>query len=92
MAPVKKPLNIFKLSSTGLPPPVFNWRLWFAVLNFGLLGMARGIDDGLITGAFNSKGFQDMLHLNSYSKDEQANIKGNVTAMVLIGSVPGALM
>ena len=93
MAPaVKKPLNIFKLGDTGLPPQVFNWRLWFAVFNFGLLGAARGIDDGLITGAFNSKGFQDLLNLNSYSAAERANIKGNVSAMVLIGSVPGSFM
>ncbi|UNI24642.1 hypothetical protein JDV02_010375 [Purpureocillium takamizusanense] len=93
MAPaVKKPLNVFKLGNTGLPPQVFNWRLWFAVVNFGLLGAARGLDEGLITGVFNSKGFQELLHLGNYSKAEQANIKGNVSAMTLIGCVPGSII
>jgi hypothetical protein len=89
---VKKPVNIFKLKNLGEPEGVFNWRLWFSVVSFGLLGAARGVDEGLITGAFNSKDFQSSIHYSSYSKAEQANIKGNVTSMVLIGSVAGALM
>lgn len=89
---VKKPVNIFKLKDLGLPKEVFNWRLWFAVLAFGLMGAARGVDEGLISGAFNSKNFQKSINLNSYSKVEQTNIKGNVSAMVQIGSVGGALL
>jgi hypothetical protein len=89
---VKNPVNVFRLRNLGLPSQVFNWRLWFAVFNFGLLGAARGIDDGLITGAFKSPSFQELIHLERYSTIEQANIKGNVSSMVLIGSVGGALM
>lgn len=48
---VKKPINIFKLGSRDEPKQVFNWRLWFAVLSFGLLGIARGVDEGLISGS-----------------------------------------
>ncbi|KAI9896508.1 hypothetical protein N3K66_008680 [Trichothecium roseum] len=89
---VKKPVNIFRLGDTGEPPGTYNWRLWFAVVSFGLLGAARGIDEGLINGAFNSPDFQSTIKYDSYSESEKANIKGNVSAMVQIGSVGGALI
>ncbi|KAF4987407.1 hypothetical protein FGRMN_10391 [Fusarium graminum] len=88
---VKKPVNIFKLKDLGEPAGTFNWRLWFAVISFALLGAARGIDEGLISGCFNSKNFQDNINYESYSEVEQANIKANVSAMVQLGSVGGAL-
>lgn len=88
----KKPVNVFKLKNLGLPSEVFNWRLWFAVVSFGLLGAARGVDEGLITGAFNSKDFQKTINYDSYSLNDRAQIKGNVSAMVQIGSVAGALL
>ncbi|KAK3381942.1 major facilitator superfamily transporter quinate [Podospora didyma] len=89
---VKKPVNIFKLKNLGEPKEAFNWRLWFAVISFGLLGAARGVDEGLISGAFNSKHFQSTINYKSYTTVEQANIKANVSAMVQIGSVGGALI
>ncbi|KAJ5581324.1 Major facilitator superfamily domain general substrate transporter [Penicillium hetheringtonii] len=91
MAGSKKPINIFRLKNSGEPSQVFNWRLWFAVISFGLMGAARGVDEGLISGAFNSKDFQRYINYDSYSEVEQTNIKGDVTAMVQIGSVGGAL-
>ncbi|ORY59654.1 putative MFS quinate transporter [Pseudomassariella vexata] len=91
MAGVKKPVNIFKLKDLGEPKNVFNWRLWFAVFSFALLGAARGVDEGLISGAFNSADFKNTISYDSYSKVEQTNIKANVSAMVQIGSVAGAL-
>ncbi|EGO54265.1 hypothetical protein NEUTE1DRAFT_87470 [Neurospora tetrasperma FGSC 2508] len=89
---VKKPVNIFKLKNLDEPKEVFNWRLWFAVLSFGLLGAARGVDEGLINGALKSKNFQDSINYASYSTVEQANIKANISSMVQIGSVGGALI
>jgi len=89
---VKKPVNIFKLKNLGEPHEVFNWRLWFAVFSFGLLGAARGVDEGLISGAFNSKDFQKTINYSSYDDIAKANIKANVSAMVQIGSVGGALL
>ncbi|KAL2675660.1 hypothetical protein Neosp_011850 [[Neocosmospora] mangrovei] len=89
---VKKPVNIFKLKDLGEPEGVFNWRLWFSVISFALLGAARGIDEGLISGAFNSADFKETINYDSYSTVEQANIKANVSAMVQIGSVGGALI
>lgn len=89
---VKKPVNVFRLGDLGEPEGVFNWRLWFAVVSFGLLGAARGIDEGLISGAFNSTDFKDAIDYGSYSTSGKANLKANVSAMVQIGSVGGALM
>ncbi|KAI3319471.1 major facilitator superfamily transporter quinate [Xylariaceae sp. AK1471] len=89
---VKKPVNIFKLKDLNEPKGVFNWRLWFAVVSFGLLGAARGVDEGLISGAFNSKTFQASINYDSYDDTAQANIKANVSAMVQVGSVAGALI
>lgn len=88
----KKPVNIFRLKNLSEPKEVFNWRLWFAVLSFGLMGAARGVDEGLISGAFNSKDFQRTIHYSQYSEVEKTNIKANVSAMVQIGSVGGALL
>ena len=39
----KSPLNIFKLSRGDDPKEVLNWRLWFAVFSFGIMGTARGM-------------------------------------------------
>ncbi|KAL6405788.1 putative quinate permease [Ilyonectria robusta] len=89
---VKKPVNIFRLKDLGEPEGAFNWRLWFAVISFSLLGAARGIDEGLISGAFNSVDFKRTINYDSYTTVEQANIKANVSAMVQIGSVGGALI
>ncbi|KAK5989360.1 putative quinate permease [Cladobotryum mycophilum] len=89
---VKKPVNIFRLKDLGEPEGALNCRLWFAVLSFGLLGAARGIDEGLISGAFNTKTFKIAIDYASYSVPQQANIKANVSAMVQIGSVAGALI
>ncbi|KAL2214553.1 general substrate transporter [Sarocladium strictum] len=88
---VKKPVNIFNLKNLGEPDGVFNWRLFFAVVSFGLLGAARGVDEGLINGAFNSPNFQSKINYDSYSVNEQADIKANVSAMVQLGSIGGAL-
>lgn len=88
----KKSINIFRLRTNDDPKEVFNWRLWFSVVSIGLMGTARGIDEGLITGTFNSADFQRTINFSSYSSVEQANIRGNVAAMVQIGSVGGALL
>lgn len=47
---VKKPVNVFKLKNLNEPSEIFNWKIWFAVFSFGLLGAARGVDEGLISG------------------------------------------
>ncbi|EMC96496.1 hypothetical protein BAUCODRAFT_70045 [Baudoinia panamericana UAMH 10762] len=87
-----KPQNIFRLRLGEDPREVLNWRLWFAVLSFGIMGAARGIDEGLVNGTFKTKHFQNSLHLKALSASEYANVHGNVVGMVQIGSVVGALL
>ncbi|CAH0047016.1 unnamed protein product [Clonostachys solani] len=84
-------INIFNFKTSGLPKETLNWRLWFAVFAFGILGAARGVDEGLITGVFNSPSFKKQLGLDNLSKTDLASVKGNVSSMVQLGSMPGAL-
>ncbi|CAG9989211.1 unnamed protein product [Clonostachys byssicola] len=88
----KKPLNIFKHYATDAPKEIFNWRLWCAIVPFALMGAARGIDEGLINGVFTSSAFQEYLGIENKDPSELANIKGNVVAMVNVGSIGGALL
>lgn len=85
-----KPQNIFKLNRGDDPKEVLNWRLWFAVVSFGIMGAARGIDEGLISGTLAKTDFKRLLGLDVMSEDELADVKGNISAMVQIGSVGGA--
>jgi MFS family permease len=87
-----KPTNIFKLRLGDEPREVINWKLWFAVFSFGIMGAARGIDEGLISGTFNSTHFQHLLGFDELDEVAYADVKGNVSAMVQIGSVGGALL
>lgn len=61
---------------------------------FGLLGAARGLDEGLIGTTASQKSFIAQFglknpHLNA---TEQANLLSNITSMVQIGSILGALI
>ena len=47
---------------------------------------------GLISGTFNTKAFQHLLGFDELNEKAYANVKGNVSAMVQIGSVGGALL
>jgi hypothetical protein len=53
-----------------------------------------GLDEGLISGTVAQKSFIAEYGLKNpaLSKSEQANLLGNITAMVQIGSVGGALV
>lgn len=51
-----------------------------------------GIDEGLISGTLSKSNFVKQLGLDKMSKVELANVKGNISAMVQIGSVGGAAL
>lgn len=87
-----KPQNIFKIRLNDEPREVLNWKLWFAVFSFGIMGAARGVDEGLISGTFNSPNFKHLLHFDKLDEASLASVKGNVSAMVQIGSVGGAAL
>ncbi|KAJ5156901.1 MFS quinate transporter [Penicillium canariense] len=80
------------------PREVLNWRLFYAVICFGLMGAARGLDEGLIGTTVAQKSFMSEYGLVPSKKPTTAelamlaNRKGNITAMVQIGSVGGALL
>ncbi|KAE8375684.1 general substrate transporter [Aspergillus bertholletiae] len=69
-------------------------KLLCAVFSFGLLGMARGLDEGLISTTVAQPSFIHEFHLEDtdLSAVEKANRLSNITAMVHIGSIPGALL
>jgi hypothetical protein len=86
--------NIFRQKLGDTPQEAFNRTLGFAVVTFGLMGAARGLDEGLISGTVAQKSFISEYGLKdpNLSIQEQASKLGNITAMVQIGSVLGALM
>ena len=51
-----------------------------------------GIDEGLISGTLAKTHFIKLLGLDQMDKVELANVKGNISAMVQIGSVGGAAL
>lgn len=86
---------MFKAALADTPREAFNWRLVFSVICFGLMGAARGLDEGLIGTTVTQKSFISEYHLvKSKTLDAKAlqNKIGNITAMVQIGSVGGALI
>ncbi|OAX84899.1 hypothetical protein ACJ72_00721 [Emergomyces africanus] len=86
--------NIFKQHLADTPREVLNWKLGLGVLCFGIMGASRGIDEGLISGTVQQKSFVAEYHLDdpNMSAGSRANRLGNITAMVQIGSIAGALM
>ncbi|KAK6003417.1 hypothetical protein QM012_009188 [Aureobasidium pullulans] len=84
---------MFKRYAKDLPEEVLNWRLGYAVLVFGLLGAARGLDEGLIGTTASQKSFITQFKLKNphLTSNEQANLLSNITSMVQLGSIFGAL-
>lgn len=76
------------------PKESLNWRLWYGVFVFGLMGAARGIDEGLIGTTAELEPFIKKFHLKdpSKSKHDQAELLSNITSMVQMGSILGALI
>lgn len=87
-------VNIFKQKLDDTPREVINWKLGFVIFTFGLMGAARGLDERLISLTVAQRSFiaEYGLHSSNLSKAGQAALLGNITAMVQIGSVLGALM
>ena len=61
---------------------------------FGLMGAARGLDEGLIGTSASQKSFINLFGLKdpSLSENEQADLLSNITSMVQLGSIGGALI
>lgn len=76
------------------PKEIYNWTLYLTVFVFGILGAARGIDEGTISGNVAQVAFRNQFGLNDESKSELeiADLKSNIASMVQLGSVGGALL
>ncbi|KAF4634779.1 hypothetical protein G7Y89_g3304 [Cudoniella acicularis] len=55
------------------------------------MGVAAGIDEGLISGTLSKTHFVHLLGLDKMGTIELANLKGNISAMVRIGCVGARL-
>lgn len=67
------------------PKESLNWRLWFGVFVFGLMGAARGIDEGLIGTTAELDPFIRKFGLEDPAKSEheRAELLSNITRCVL---------
>jgi sugar porter (SP) family MFS transporter len=77
-----------------VPREMLNKHLWLGVVAFGLMGAARGFDEGNISGTVTQPAFIRQFGLADHSKSDSqlANIKSNVTAMVQLGSIAGSVV
>lgn len=65
-----------------------------AAVSFGLLGSAKGLDEALIATTVHLPSFisEYQLDSNHLSAADKANRLSNITSMVQLGSLPGALL
>lgn len=92
----EKPKRRFRwrVEDTDLPKEIYNWTLYLSVFVFGVLGAARGLDEGCISGLVAQPLFRRQFGLADPNKTEHevADLKSNITSMVQLGSVGGALL
>ncbi|KAF1914718.1 MFS quinate transporter-like protein [Ampelomyces quisqualis] len=86
--------NPWKENLKDTPKESLNWRLWYGVFVFGLMGAARGIDEGLIGTTSELMPFRRKFGLadDSKSEYEKAELLSNITSMVQMGSILGAMI
>ncbi|KAF2715633.1 MFS quinate transporter-like protein [Pleomassaria siparia CBS 279.74] len=86
--------NPWRENLKDTPKESLNWRLWYGVFVFGLMGAARGIDEGLIGTTAELDPFVKKFGLEDPSKSEhdKAELLSNITSMVQMGSILGALV
>lgn len=65
-----------------------------SIIVFGLMGAARGLDEGLTGTTASLPSFSHLFDLKDPSKtpEQQANLLSNITSMVQLGSILGALI
>ncbi len=82
------------LNKDNSPPEIFNRRLLFAVIVYGLLGAAGGYDEGNISASTNQPSFRTLFKLDDETKSDSylADRLSNITSMVQIGCVAGSII
>lgn len=91
--PEKKKFR-WRVTDDHSPKEIYNFTLYFTVFIFGIIGAARGYDEGCIGGTIYQQSFRDTFGLNDpkKSKTEVAELKSNIAAMVQLGSIGGAIL
>ncbi|KAG7196029.1 uncharacterized protein KQ657_000036 [Scheffersomyces spartinae] len=94
--PMAKPAAKFRwrVVDEHSPKEIYNYTLFLSVFVFGVLGAARGMDEGTIAGSIYQPSFKQRFGLADKTKSASwlANRKSNITSMVQIGSVAGSLI
>ncbi|CAI5759433.1 unnamed protein product [Candida verbasci] len=82
------------IDTSSYPKEIFNRKLYLSIFIFGILGAARGYDEGNISGNIVLPSFKDRFGLNDSGKSQNsiANLQSNITSMVQLGSIGGALL
>lgn len=88
----KKPR--WRVTDTESPPEVYNWRLYMSTFVFGILGAARGYDEGNVSASLAQVSFQKQFGLLDKHKSASAlaDLKSNITSTVQLGSIAGSIM
>jgi sugar porter (SP) family MFS transporter len=82
-------------SAVGTPPQIFNYVLFLGTMIFGILGAARGFDEGNVSGMLASPHFQKLFGLKvdaHHTATQVADTKGNIAGMVQLCSIGGAFI
>lgn len=84
----------WKVVDDHSPHEIYNWTLYMSVFVFGILGSARGYDEGNVSGSVAQVSFKHQFGLSdkSKTKDQLANLKSNITSMVQLGSIGGSII
>lgn len=90
----QKPRFRWRVADHDSPREIYNWTLYLSVFVFGILGAARGLDEGNISGNKAQASFKAQFGLLDPAKSaaEIANLKSNIAAMVQLGLVGGAIL
>lgn len=92
--PSKKSKFRWSVDLSDHPPEIFNLTLYLSIFVFGVLGASRGLEEG--NSGLNTKlgSFKKQFGLADKTKteDQLANLKSNITLMVMLGSIGGALI
>ncbi|ESW98164.1 hypothetical protein KL918_004092 [Ogataea parapolymorpha] len=83
-----------RVNKDDAPPQIYNRTLYLSIFVFGILGCARGYDEGCISGTVAQTAFIKEFGLKDPSKtaSQLANLKSNITSMVQLGSIGGSLV
>ena len=71
-----------------VPSASRSWiHLWWPAWTIGALGIARGLDEGIISGVLNQKSFKSAFHF-----EENSSVENDIASMLQAGSIIGSVL